>query len=154
MLIAESRYRTLHRVNHSDMSRLTTESCNPASEQIDALAPLEIVRLMNGEDSTVAGAVGREEEVIAQAIETIAGRLRTGGRLVYLGAGTSGRLGVLDAAECPPTFSMDPDRVVGLIAGGYQAMTRSVEGAEDHPEAAVEDLKRIGLNAGDVLVGI
>ena len=118
------------------MTHLTTEARNPASEQIDTLTPLEIVRLMNAEDARVAEAVGREAESIARAIEVISARLKAGGRLVYSGAGTSGRLGVLDAAECPPTFSTPPELVVGLIAGGYQAVTRAVEGAEDHPELA------------------
>ena len=136
------------------MTNMTTEARNPASEQIDTLSPLEIVRLMNAEDARVAEAVGREGEAIARAIEVISQRLKAGGRLVYLGAGTSGRLGVLDAAECPPTFSTPPELVVGLIAGGYTALTRAVEGAEDHPETGVEDLQRISFGAGDVLVGI
>jgi N-acetylmuramic acid 6-phosphate etherase len=136
------------------MSRMTTEGRNPASDKIDTLSPLEIVRLMNAEDARVIGAVGREAEPIARAVEVIAGRLRSGGRLIYIGAGTSGRLGVLDASECPPTFSTPPEMVVGLIAGGYGALTRAVEGAEDHPETAVEDLKKISFSAGDVLVGI
>jgi N-acetylmuramic acid 6-phosphate etherase len=133
---------------------MTTEARNPASEQIDTLSPLEFVRLMNAEDARVAEAVGREAEAIARAIEVISQRLKAGGRLIYLGAGTSGRLGVLDAAECPPTFSTPPELVVGLIAGGHAALTRAVEGAEDHPETGVEDLQRIGFGAGDVLVGI
>jgi len=133
---------------------LTTEGRNPASEAIDALAAWEIVRLMNAEDATVAAAVGRQQEVIARAIEVIAERLRRDGRLVYLGAGTSGRLGVLDAAECPPTFNTDPDQVVGIICGGPSAMFRAVEGAEDVPQSAVDDLKAIGLSAKDTLVGI
>jgi N-acetylmuramic acid 6-phosphate etherase len=132
----------------------TTESRNPASERIDALSPLEIVRLMNAEDAQVSAAVGREAEPIARAIELIAQRLRAGGRLIYLGAGTSGRLGVLDAAECPPTFSTPPELVVGLIAGGYGALTRAVEGAEDHPELAIEDLRRVGVSSADAVVGI
>jgi len=136
------------------MSRLTTEARNPASERIDTLAPLEIVRLMNAEDARVAEAVGREAESIARAIEAIAQRLRRGGRLIYIGAGTSGRLGVLDATECPPTFSTPPEMVVGLIAGGYAALTRAVEGAEDHPEYAVQDLQQAHLTAGDAVVGI
>lgn len=136
------------------MSRLTTEARNPASEKIDTLSPLEIVRLMNAEDARVAEAVGREAEPIARAIDLIAARLWAGCRLVYIGAGTSGRLGVLDASECPPTFSTPPEMVVGIIAGGYGALTRAVEGAEDHPETAIEDLKRINFAAGDVLVGI
>ncbi len=136
------------------MNKLTTEARNPASEQIDTLSPLEIVRLMNAEDAKVAEAVGRDSNVIAQAIEIISERLSHGGRLVYLGAGTSGRLGVLDATECPPTFSTPPELVVGLIAGGPTALTRAVEGAEDHPEFAVEDLSRINLTRADVVVGI
>lgn len=136
------------------MSLPPTEARNPASEQIDTLTPLQIVRLMNAEDARVAEAVGREGEAIARAIEVIADRLKAGGRLVYIGAGTSGRLGVLDAAECPPTFSTPPELVVGLIAGGYAALTRAVEGAEDHPELAVADLQKIHLSASDVLVGI
>jgi len=144
----------LSRKSSAMLANLTTEARNPASERIDGMSALEIVRLMNSEDATVAGAVGREAESIAQAIEVIAERLRGGGRLVYLGAGTSGRLGVLDASECPPTFSTPPGQVVGLIAGGYAAMTRSVEGAEDHPESAEADLKGLGLCPSDVVVGI
>jgi N-acetylmuramic acid 6-phosphate etherase len=136
------------------MSKLTTEARNPASEQIDTLAPLEIVRLMNLEDAGVPQAVGREAKTIARAIDVISQQLRAGGRLIYIGAGTSGRLGVLDASECPPTFSTPPAMVVGLIAGGYGALTRAVEGAEDHPESAVADLKNVQFTAADVLVGI
>jgi N-acetylmuramic acid 6-phosphate etherase len=136
------------------MALPTTEARNPASEKIDTLTALEIVRLMNDEDSRVPTAVAREAEPIARAVEVIADRIRGGGRLIYIGAGTSGRLGVLDASECPPTFSTPPEMVVGLIAGGYGALTRAVEGAEDHPEAAVDDLKKINLSPRDVLVGI
>lgn len=138
----------------SDLGRLTTETPNPASERLDELSPLEIVWLMNSEDAKVAPAVAREAEKIAQAIEVIADRLRNGGRLIYLGAGTSGRLGVIDAAECPPTFSTPPELVVGIIAGGREAMFRAIEGAEDVGPAAVEDLRRVGLGPKDVLVGI
>jgi N-acetylmuramic acid 6-phosphate etherase len=133
---------------------MTTEARNPASERIDTLSPLEIVRLINAEDARVPQAVGREAERIAKAIEVIAAALRNGGRLVYIGAGTSGRLGVLDASECPPTFSTPPEMVVGLIAGGYGALTRAIEGAEDHPETAENDLAAIHLSPSDVLVGI
>lgn len=136
------------------MSVSTTESSNPASSQIDTLSALEIVRLMNAEDATVPLAIGREANNIAAAIDIITERMQTGGRLIYFGAGTSGRLGVLDATECPPTFSTRPEQVVGLIAGGYTALTRAVEGAEDHPEFAVADLKEIQLSAADVVVGI
>jgi N-acetylmuramic acid 6-phosphate etherase len=133
---------------------LTTEGRNPASEEIDRLSALEIVRVMNREDARVAEAVERIAGDVAQAIDVIAGRLAAGGRLIYIGAGTSGRLGVLDASECPPTFNSPPWQVVGLIAGGRTALTRAVEGAEDHPELAVTDLQRIGFSAEDVLVGI
>src|SRR5215470_5151528 len=125
------------------MTRMTTEARNPASEKIDTLSPLEIARLMNAEDVRVPEAVGREAEPIARAIEVIADRLRGGGRLIYIGAGTSGRLGVLDASECPPTFSTPPELVVGLIAGGPGALTRAVEGAEDDPARGASDLKAI-----------
>jgi N-acetylmuramic acid 6-phosphate etherase len=135
-------------------THLTTEAPNAASQNIDNLSALEIARLMNAEDSRVAEAVSREVGAIAEAIEKIADRLRAGGRLVYLGAGTSGRLGVLDASECPPTFSTPPEMVLGLIAGGDVAIRRAVEGAEDHPEFAVNDLKQIGLSSKDVVVGI
>jgi N-acetylmuramic acid 6-phosphate etherase len=133
---------------------LATEAINPASAGVDQLDPLAFVRLMNAEDARVATAVAAAEESIARAINTIAKRLAGGGRLVYLGAGTSGRLGVLDAAECPPTFSTPPDLVVGLIAGGATALTTAVEGAEDRPELAEADLAAIGVGPQDVVVGI
>jgi len=136
------------------LNKLTTESRNPASENLDQLSALEIVRLMNGEDARVSLAVGKEAVAIARAVEIIAARLRGGGRLIYLGAGTSGRLGVLDASECPPTFNSPPELVIGLIAGGPAALTRSIEGTEDHPEDAVADLTTIGLSPADALVGI
>lgn len=136
------------------LDNLTTEGRNPASEAIDALTASEIVDLINREDATVAAAVGRQRHAIARAVEAIAERLRRGGRLIYVGAGTSGRLGILDAAECPPTFNTDPDQVVGLIAGGPGAMFRAVEGAEDCPASAAEDLNAIGLSGKEVLVGI
>jgi N-acetylmuramic acid 6-phosphate etherase len=137
-----------------ELDHLLTEARNPSSIDLDALSSLEIVRLMNAEDARVPPAVAAEAERIARAIDVIAERLRAGGRLVYAGAGTSGRLGVLDAAECPPTFNSPPGQVVGLIAGGYQALTTAVEGAEDHPEYGEADLRAIGLSARDVLVGI
>src|SRR5918994_7262301 len=121
------------------MDHLLTEARNPASADLDALDALGIVRLMNAEDATVPAAVGTQAEAIARAIDVIADRLRAGGRLVYVGAGTSGRLGVLDAAECPPTFNSPPGQVVGLIAGGRTALTQAVEGAEDDPVAAASD---------------
>ncbi len=136
------------------LNKLTTESRNPASENLDQLTAIEIVQLMNAEDAQVSIAVGQETEAIARAVELIADRLRGGGRLIYIGAGTSGRLGVLDASECPPTFNSPPELVVGLIAGGPAALTRSIEGAEDHPEDAVTDLTEVNLSEPDVLVGI
>ena len=133
---------------------LATEAVNPASSQIDQFAPLGLVRLMNAEDARVAAAVAAAEAAIADGIALIADRLAAGGRLIYLGAGTSGRLGVLDAAECPPTFGTPPGLVIGLIAGGQTALTTAVEGAEDRREAAVTDLERVSLTAADVVVGI
>jgi N-acetylmuramic acid 6-phosphate etherase len=131
-----------------------TERRNDDSESIDCLSAIEIVRLMNAEDAGIAAAVGREAQQIAQTIDVIADRAGNGGRLIYFGAGTSGRLGVLDASECPPTFSTPPAMVLGLIAGGSPALTRAIEGAEDHPEAAVADLRRVNLSQNDVAVGI
>src|SRR5262245_41151370 len=136
------------------MDHLQTEARNPTSAELDDLTPLQIVRLMNAEDAKVIPAVASQAEAIARAIEVIADRLGTGGRLVYVGAGTSGRLGVLDATECPPTFNAPPGLVIGVIAGGPAALTRAVEGAEDHPELAARDLTEISLSGADVLVGI
>ncbi len=133
---------------------LLTESRNPSSEAIDALGPLEIVALMNGEDARVVEAVRAESGSVARAIEWAADRLRRGGRLVYVGAGTSGRLGVLDASECPPTFGTPPGMVLGLIAGGPTALTRAVEGAEDDPDRGAADLAALDIRADDLVVGI
>jgi N-acetylmuramic acid 6-phosphate etherase len=136
------------------MDHLQTEGRLAASAHLDEMTPLEIVRLMNAEDARVAPAVATQAPAIAQGIAVIAERLERGGRLIYLGAGTSGRLGVLDATEMPPTFQTPPEMVVGVIAGGVEALTRAVEGAEDHPEAAEQDLQRLHLSAQDVVVGI
>ncbi len=136
------------------LDNLTTETRNPDSKTMDEMSALELAQLMNKEDAKIAEAVGSESEPIAAGIDAIAERFRSGGRLVYIGAGTSGRLGVLDAAECPPTFSTEPELVVGLIAGGMGAMFKAVESAEDHPEFAVSDLKEIDFSASDALVGI
>src|SRR5262245_41215911 len=136
------------------MDHLQTEARNPASAELDQLTPLQLVRLMNAEDAKVIPAVASQAEAIARAVEVIAERLRAGGRLIYVGAGTSGRLGVLDATECPPTFNAPPGLVIGVIAGGSAALTRAVEGAEDHPEYAVKDLAEINLSAADVVIGI
>jgi N-acetylmuramic acid 6-phosphate etherase len=133
---------------------LTTEARNPASEELDRLSTIEFVRLVNREDAKLADAVAREAEAIAGAIDLIADRLEAGGRLVYAGAGTSGRLGVLDASECPPTFNTDPGQVIGLIAGGDHALRWAIEGAEDSSEDGARDLEAIGLCDRDVVVGI
>lgn len=138
----------------TELKHLTTESRNPASEHLDSMTAAELVKLMNDEDAKVAAAVATQSEPITRAIEAIAERLRRGGRLVYIGAGTSGRMGVLDASECPPTFNSDPVQVVGLIAGGDTALRTAIEGAEDHPEYAEADLKEHRLCRDDVLVGI
>jgi len=138
----------------SGLKHLTTEARNPASMNIDELAAIELVRLMNAEDATIATAVATQAEPIAAAIDAIAERLRRGGRLIYAGAGTSGRLGVLDATECRPTFNSPPGQVVGLIAGGHDALTRAVEGAEDRPELAEQDLRGVNAGSNDAVVGI
>jgi N-acetylmuramic acid 6-phosphate etherase len=136
------------------MRHLTTEQPNVTSASIDTLSSLEIVRLMNTEDQRVASAVEAESEAIATAVDAIAERLSQGGRLFYLGAGTSGRLGVLDASECPPTFNTKPEQVIGIIAGGAVALTSAIEGAEDDFDAAEADLRGRQFSQGDVLVGI
>ncbi len=131
-----------------------TEARNPATAAIDTLSSLEIVRLINEEDDRVAGAVRRELPRIAQAVDLIVERLRRGGRLFYFGAGTSGRLGVLDASEMPPTFGVPPDLVQGFIAGGDAALRRSAEAAEDDAEAGARAVRRAGVSAADAVVGI
>ena len=133
---------------------LTTEARNPLTQDIDNLSALEVVKLINSEDEKVAHAVGEVAEPIALAIEVIADRLSKGGRLIYVGAGTSGRLGVLDAVECPPTFNTDPDLVIGLIAGGPEGLLHAVEGAEDSSLAGQQDLQEAGLMSSDVVVGV
>jgi N-acetylmuramic acid 6-phosphate etherase len=137
-----------------ELGELATEELNPASADIDCLSPLAIVQLMNAEDAKVARAVEAEVPRIAAAVEGIAARLRRGGRLIYLGAGTSGRLGVLDASECPPTFSTPPDLVVGWIAGGPRALTHAVEEVEDDAGAGRVDVERLGVGERDAVVGI
>lgn len=138
----------------STLDELETEQPNPASRGIDARPTEEILRIMNAEDQKVAPAVGAEIPQIARAVDLIVDRLSRGGRLFYLGAGTSGRLGALDAAECPPTFRVPPDLIQAIIAGGEKALTRSVEAAEDDAEGGVRDLTARGFSASDVLVGI
>ena len=134
-------------------SRLT-EQRNPKSTKIDKLDVLGIVDLINTEDRLVAEAVSDERQAIARAIELVEKVLRAGGRLIYVGAGTSGRLGVLDAAEMPPTFGVDPERIHGVIAGGYQALVRSQEGAEDHPEDGAEAITNLDVGQRDFVLGI
>ncbi len=131
-----------------------TEQRNPRTERIDQASSLEIVDLLHAEDSLVPQAVHAVRESIAQAIDLVVAAFQTGGRLVYVGAGTSGRLGVLDAAECPPTFGTPPDLVVGLIAGGATALVRSAEGAEDDVNAGMEAMDAAQVGPADVVVGI
>jgi N-acetylmuramic acid 6-phosphate etherase len=133
---------------------LLTEAPNPTSATIDALPTLDMLRVINAADQAVAAAVERELPNIASAIDGIVGRLQNGGRLFYMGAGTSGRLGVLDASECPPTFNTPPELVQGLIAGGDGALRRSIERAEDDPEQGRKDLADRGFAGRDALVGI
>jgi N-acetylmuramic acid 6-phosphate etherase len=138
-----------------ELDTLTTEAFRPELAEIDRMPTLEIARTMNGEDTTVPAAVAAQLPSIAAAIDGIADRMARGGRLVYAGAGTAGRLGVLDASECPPTFNTTPGQeVVGLIAGGPAAMVTSIEGAEDSRELAAEDLDALGLTAADTVVGV
>ena len=137
-----------------ELSKIATEKRNENTLHIDELPTFEIVRLINDEDKKVASAVEKELDHIAKAVDAIADRLQNDGRLIYIGCGTSGRLGVLDAVECPPTYSTPPEMVEGLLAGGYQAMFKAVEGAEDNPELGVEDLKKINFTKNDILVGI
>ena len=136
------------------MEQPITESNNPRTAQIDTLATLDMVRLINDEDRRVAEAVAAEREPIARAIDEIAERLRTGGRLIYIGAGSSGRLAALDAAECPPTFNVSPDLVVALMAGGERVSTHSLEGAEDDEDAGTNEIVTLNVSACDSVVGI
>jgi N-acetylmuramic acid 6-phosphate etherase len=131
-----------------------TEQRNSASKNLDRMTAREIVRLMNREDRKVAVAVGRKSAAIAQAVDAIVSGIRKGGRLIYVGAGSSGRMGVLDAAECPPTFGISPKLVQALIAGGRRAITRAVEGAEDSERNGERDLRAKKLTRKDVVVGI
>ena len=131
-----------------------TEQTNPRSTRIDELSSIEIVDLVNAEDHMVAEAVSQEREPISRAMDLVVEAFRAGGRLIYVGAGTSGRLGVLDAAEMPPTFGTDPDMTQGIIAGGYAALVRACEGAEDHPEHGAEAIDERGVGPDDFVFGI
>lgn len=137
-----------------DLQKISTERRNPASAHIDELSTLDMVKIVNDEDKKVALAVEKILPEIAKAVDIITDRLSKDGRLFYLGAGTSGRLGILDASECPPTYGVEPELVQGVIAGGIPAIFKAQEGAEDNPELAKEDLAERGFGKGDVLVGI
>ena len=137
-----------------ELQKIATEQRNPNTMNIDTLSTLEMVKLINREDHRVADAVGEVTDKIAQAVDVIAEKLAAGGRLIYCGAGTSGRLGILDAVECPPTYSTDPETVQALMAGGYGAIFKAVEGAEDSKELGVQDMQNIHFSQKDVLVGI
>lgn len=138
----------------SHLNRLNTEKQNPKSQNIDRQSAVDICKIINSEDKTVALTVEKEIESIARTAEMVAEVLRSGGRLFYIGAGTSGRLGVLDAAECPPTFGTNPGQVVGLISGGYETLVRSAEGVEDQADEAVVDLNKHDFCSADILIGL
>jgi len=137
-----------------ELKNLVTEQRNPATMDIDSKSIPEILRIINSEDKKVPLAVEKEIPYIAQAVEIIVDAFKNGGRLIYIGAGTSGRLGVLDASECPPTFGTDPEMIQGIIAGGYKALVRAQEGSEDKKEQGGIDLMQINFNAKDVACGI
>jgi N-acetylmuramic acid 6-phosphate etherase len=143
-----------HRALMSELEHLISEERNPNTAEIDLLPTAEVLSAINREDRSVPDAVGKVIPEIARAVDRIVDAFGKGGRLIYMGAGTSGRLGVLDAAECPPTFGVPGDMVVGLIAGGADALARATEGAEDDAEEGVAALKGIGLTQKDVVVGI
>jgi N-acetylmuramic acid 6-phosphate etherase len=136
------------------LDNLLTEQPNPNSEDIDALPTEQVLRIINADDEKVARAVAREIPRISEAVDAIVAAIRRGGRLFYIGAGTSGRLGVLDAAECPPTFNIPPDLVQGIIAGGEAALARATEATEDDPATGARNLKAHGFSTNDILVGI
>lgn len=137
-----------------ELKGLSTEQRNEKTMELDLMTPKEIVSIMNEEDNRVVAAVHSQLDQIAEAVEIVTAAFEQDGRLIYMGAGTSGRLGVLDAVECVPTFGVDENKVIGLIAGGDQAFVRAVEGSEDSQELAREDLKELGLSDKDVVVGI
>ncbi|MCR2044505.1 N-acetylmuramic acid 6-phosphate etherase [Anaerosalibacter massiliensis] len=136
------------------LNNLTTEKSNYKSKDIDKKSTIEVLKIINEEDKIVAYAVEKELSKIANAVDKIIESFKSGGRLIYIGAGTSGRLGVLDASECPPTFSTDKDQVIGIIAGGKEALTNAIEGAEDSAKSGEEDLKNVKLTKLDTVVGI
>lgn len=138
----------------AELGQLVSEARNPDTMQIDLMSSEQILAAMNAEDARVAGAVKNVLPSVAKAVDHIVEAFRAGGRLIYIGAGTSGRLGVLDASECPPTFGVPAEMVVGLIAGGDRALRHPIEGAEDDPQEGHKDLERVGTTARDVVVGI
>jgi N-acetylmuramic acid 6-phosphate etherase len=152
--VHESLAATTRTALHAELAQLTTEEMARGLDDLDQRSSRELVELMNAYDHSVAEAVSRENETIAHAVDAIVHRLSHGGRLIYCGAGTAGRLGVLDASECPPTFNTDPGLVIGLIAGGERAIRHAVEGAEDDSDAGAADLAEAGLTADDVVVGV
>lgn len=139
---------------NNDLDKLVTESINEKSKKIDRVGTKKIIEIINNEDKKVALAVEKENESIAQAVDLITSALKNGGRLIYMGAGTSGRLGILDASECPPTYGVSSELVQGLIAGGEKAIRNSIENAEDSKEEAVKQLQKINFSKNDFLVGI
>ncbi len=141
-------------VNIKDRSQLLTEQRNPRTTDIDCKTTLEIIDIINAEDAKVFTAIHRERKHIAKAADLIVDAFKAGGRLIYVGSGTSGRLGILDAAECPPTFGTNPHMITGIIAGGEKAVFQSIEGAEDLPEDGAHDIQRKEVNHRDVVVGI
>lgn len=137
-----------------DLTKLTTEQRNPKTMELDSFSPIEIARVMNEENTNVIKAIDEVLPQVASAIEWAGEALNAGGRIIYMGAGTSGRLGVLDAVECPPTFGVSYDTVVGLIAGGEGAFVKAAEGAEDNAEAGAADLAALELESRDIVIGI
>ena len=142
------------RARFDEFARLATEQRNPRTMDLDTLDVPELLARINAEDRTVPDAVARELPWIARAVDHVVASFRAGGRLIHVGAGTSGRLGVLDAAECPPTFGSDPDQVVGVIAGGYAAVVRAVEGAEDRSEEGARAMDDLAVDGDDTVVGL
>lgn len=139
---------------YDQLRELTTEAANPASDRLDRLEPAEIVALINAEDHKIAAAVKEVLPQVARAAEMVTDSFRRGGRLIYIGAGTSGRLGVIDASECPPTFGVAPKMVQGIIAGGRRALVRSREGVEDDRAGARREIEKLGVNQDDTVLGI
>ena len=137
-----------------DLSKMTTEQVNPNTVHLSAMSIREAITTMNQEDYNAVKCIESQIDMIEKVITITSDALENGGRIIYIGAGTSGRLGLLDAVECPPTFGVDYNTVVGLIAGGDNAFVKAVEGAEDSKQFAVDDLKKIGLNEKDVVIGV